>query len=464
MLERLARLLVDLLHVLAVDLDRTRMSKASARLDMSSQTGECCQPGVDSAQWLFSQTKTVFVFQSWARLSDSWKVPVFVAPSPKNATRDARLVAQLEREPGADERRQAAADDGVRAEVAALDVVEVHRAAVAVRAALDLPVELGHDRVRVRAARERVPVRAVRRGEDVAVLHRAQTPTATASWPIATCRKPGSSPARNRSSTFSSKRRISSISRRKSRSVSSGSARLFSTFATERSVRFAGGAGRAMERDRARAAGALGRRAAAADARRRDPRRPGGGAARPGAAVPLRAARAPVLRRRATAPARARRRRGGSSGGSTASASAAASSSSAAEAAPVAAAVARPTLPDSWAARSTAAARLERPLRRGRAALDRLPRARGAPAGADQPAPRRRQARAPLPLRAHLRLRRLARDGAALPRALRRRADPRRAPASCASSPTPIRCRRRARSGRSPAGPSDGGPTPSRGS
>ena len=53
---------------------------------MSSDTGECCQPGVDSAQWLFSQTKTVFVFQSWARLSDSWKVPMFVAPSPKNAT------------------------------------------------------------------------------------------------------------------------------------------------------------------------------------------------------------------------------------------------------------------------------------------------------------------------------------------------------------------------------------------
>ena len=58
-----------------------------------------------------------------------------------------------------------------------------------------------------------------------------QTPTATASWPIATCRKPGSSPARNRSSTFSSKRRISSISRRKSRSRSSDRPRFVSTFA-----------------------------------------------------------------------------------------------------------------------------------------------------------------------------------------------------------------------------------------
>ncbi len=62
------------------------MSNATARFDMSSHTGECCQPGVDSAQWLFSQTNTVFVFQSCARLSDSWNVPVFVAPSPKNAT------------------------------------------------------------------------------------------------------------------------------------------------------------------------------------------------------------------------------------------------------------------------------------------------------------------------------------------------------------------------------------------
>ena len=52
----------------------------------------------------------------------------------------------------------------------------------------------------------------------------AQTPAATASWPIATCRKPGSSPARKRSSTFSSKRRISSISRKSSRRRSSDSA------------------------------------------------------------------------------------------------------------------------------------------------------------------------------------------------------------------------------------------------
>src|SRR5436853_3958236 len=63
----------------------------------------------------------------------------------------------------------------------------------------------------------------------------AQTPTATASCPIATWRKPGSSPARNRSSTFSSKRRISSISRNSSRWRSFESVGVrFSTLATAR--------------------------------------------------------------------------------------------------------------------------------------------------------------------------------------------------------------------------------------
>src|SRR5689334_4826272 len=63
-----------------------------------------------------------------------------------------------------------------------------------------------------------------------------QTPTATASWPIATCRNPGSSPARNRSSTFSSNRLIRSISRRNSRRRSSERPRFVSTLATKLSL------------------------------------------------------------------------------------------------------------------------------------------------------------------------------------------------------------------------------------
>src|SRR5919199_711019 len=63
------------------------------------------------------------------------------------------------------------------------------------------------------------------------------TPTATASCPIATWRKPGSSPARKRSSTCSSKRLIRSISRRKSLSCSSGSVFPFcSAIATESTI------------------------------------------------------------------------------------------------------------------------------------------------------------------------------------------------------------------------------------
>ena len=86
---------------------------------------------------------------------------------------DARLAAQLEGERRTRDRRQAAADDRVRAQVPALDVVEVHRAAVAVRAAFLLAVQLGHHLVRVRALGERVAVRAMRRSDHVAVLERA---------------------------------------------------------------------------------------------------------------------------------------------------------------------------------------------------------------------------------------------------------------------------------------------------
>jgi hypothetical protein len=119
-----------------------RMSYASARFDMSSHTGECCQPGVDSAQWLFSQTNSRLRLPELPqveRLVEGADVRRAVA---EERDRDARLVTQLEREARADDRRQPAADHGVGAVVAALDVVQVHRAAVAVRAALDLPVEL----------------------------------------------------------------------------------------------------------------------------------------------------------------------------------------------------------------------------------------------------------------------------------------------------------------------------------
>ena len=87
--------------------------------------------------------------------------------------RDAWLRAELERERGAYDARQAAADDGIRAHVPALDVVEMHRAAIAVGTALELAVELRHHLVRRRSLGQRVTVRAMRRRDDVPLLERA---------------------------------------------------------------------------------------------------------------------------------------------------------------------------------------------------------------------------------------------------------------------------------------------------
>ncbi len=89
---------------------------------------------------------------------------------------DALLAAHLEGERGADDSRQPAADDGVRAEIADLDVVQMHRAAVAPAAAFDLAVQLGHDPLDGRSLRDRVTVRAMRRRDDVLARERGTDP------------------------------------------------------------------------------------------------------------------------------------------------------------------------------------------------------------------------------------------------------------------------------------------------
>ena len=87
---------------------------------------------------------------------------------------NAWLAAHVKGKRGAGDHRQAAADDRVRSEVAALDVVQVHRAPVPARHALYLPVELRHQRVGVGAARERVAMSPVRGREDVPLRHGAR--------------------------------------------------------------------------------------------------------------------------------------------------------------------------------------------------------------------------------------------------------------------------------------------------
>ena len=112
--------------------------------------------------------KTTGRSHSALTFSASWKAPSFTAPSPKKQQHDLVGAAQADAvaHPGRD--RQVAAHDPVAAEVAARDVVEVHAAALAAADAGGLAAQLGHQRPRVGAARERVAVVAVG-GDEVVV-------------------------------------------------------------------------------------------------------------------------------------------------------------------------------------------------------------------------------------------------------------------------------------------------------
>ena len=105
--------------------------------------------------------------------------------------RDALLALELERERGADDPGEPARDDGVRPEVPDLEVVQVHRAAEPARAALLLPVQLGHDRVDVRPLRDRVAVRAVGRRDDVLARERGADPGRDRLLPDRDVQEPG---------------------------------------------------------------------------------------------------------------------------------------------------------------------------------------------------------------------------------------------------------------------------------
>ena len=173
MLARLRDRLVDGLDVLAVDVPVRHAERLGALAELLARAAAGAARRASTRPSRCSRARRPPArCQSCARFSASWKAPVLVAPSPKNATATPLLAAELEGERGADDRGQAAADDRVRAEVAARDVVEVHRAAEAARAALLLPVELGHDRVDRRALGDRVPVGAVGRGDHVVRLER----------------------------------------------------------------------------------------------------------------------------------------------------------------------------------------------------------------------------------------------------------------------------------------------------
>ena len=81
--------------------------------------------------WLLITWKTIGSFQTAARLSASWNAPMLVAPSPSWHSTTPSAPRVVERERRADRDRQVPADDAPAAEEVALDVEQVHRAAVA---------------------------------------------------------------------------------------------------------------------------------------------------------------------------------------------------------------------------------------------------------------------------------------------------------------------------------------------
>src|SRR6266542_1746444 len=170
-LERLPRGLVDRLDVLAVGLQRLHAERLGALREIAQRCVLRLRRRLGPLVVLEHEDGgNAPELREVERLVEGADVRRAVA---EEGERDARLAAHLEGERGAGHLRQAAADHGVGAHVPALDVVEMHRAAVAVRAPLLLAVELGHHLVRVRPLRERVPVCAMSRGDHVALLERA---------------------------------------------------------------------------------------------------------------------------------------------------------------------------------------------------------------------------------------------------------------------------------------------------
>ena len=96
-------------------------------------------------------------------LSDSWNAPWLTAASPKKTSVDLVCAAILGGEGDAGGQRNLSADDAVAAEEVLVGVEEVHRAALALRAAADLAEQLGHHLVGRSAHDERVAVVAVAR-------------------------------------------------------------------------------------------------------------------------------------------------------------------------------------------------------------------------------------------------------------------------------------------------------------
>ncbi len=78
-------------------------------------------------------------FHSEARLSDSWKAPMLLAPSPKQTTVTRPSLAEVRRGGKAHADRQSAADDAGSDHYTGFGVRDVHGAALPLQAPVALP-------------------------------------------------------------------------------------------------------------------------------------------------------------------------------------------------------------------------------------------------------------------------------------------------------------------------------------
>ena len=116
--------------------------------------------------------------------SASWNGPCSAAPSPKKHTRDAPFPSICAASAAPAAMRHAAADDAVGAEHAELEVGDVHRAALALAVAVARPKSSAIMRSRSAPLAMQWPWPRCVMVIWSSARQAAQTPTATASWPM----------------------------------------------------------------------------------------------------------------------------------------------------------------------------------------------------------------------------------------------------------------------------------------
>ena len=125
--------------------------------------------GENSEKPLFSQTSTNGSFHSERDVERLHQNPLVGGAIAEEGDRDATIAVELCSERRADRKADAAADDTVRADDAAAEVGNVHRAAAAFADAVLAAEDLGDQELGIAALGEEVTVPAMRAGDPVAI-------------------------------------------------------------------------------------------------------------------------------------------------------------------------------------------------------------------------------------------------------------------------------------------------------